>query len=111
MAPGLVRRDATAQERGRLVRALAAERHARMSRSRCGSACAFFSFLRLILWMLPCGACLADLSGPGITNAIVLSIENKVEVGRYGSQVWDPAYVQPASQVLNPGDRLRTGRD
>mgnify|MGYP000866739119 CR=1 FL=1 len=43
------------------------------------------------------------------TNAAVLSIANRVEVRRFGSQVWDPAYVQPTNQILHPGDRLRTG--
>ncbi len=47
----------------------------------------------------------------GLTNATVLAVANVVEVKRYGAQVWDRAYVQPVNQVLNPGDRLRTGRD
>jgi Flp pilus assembly protein TadD len=46
-----------------------------------------------------------------ITNAVVLAIANQVEVRRYGSEVWDPAYIQPTNQMLNPGDRLRTGRN
>ena len=45
-----------------------------------------------------------------VTNAAVLAIANHVEVARYGSQAWDPAYVQPRNQVLDPGDRARPHR-
>ena len=37
---------------------------------------------------------------------VLLSVEGKVEVARAGTDAWAPAL---ASQVLHPGDKLRTG--
>src|SRR3712207_3843441 len=69
----------------------------------------------LCLWFL---ADLMIVSGiasaapvPPPTNATVLAVKGTVQVARYRASVWDPAYVQPANQVVNSGDRLRTGKD
>src|SRR5580765_7524674 len=51
----------------------------------------------------------AEFPKTGFTNAMVLTVQNKVEVARRGAETWDPAYVTPTNQVLYPGDRLRTG--
>src|SRR5688572_12003173 len=64
-----------------------------------------------VFWLSAICSLSAQTSGSHLTNAVVLSIEHKVEVARFGSQVWDPAYVQPTNQLLYSGDRLRTGID
>ena len=71
----------------------------------------FLSFCGWGLLYQPTGCQAAPSHADSLTftNALVLSIANRVEVRRHGSEAWDPAYVQPTHQVLNPGDRLRTG--
>lgn len=41
-------------------------------------------------------------------TSVILTVEGKVEVARAGQDTWTPA--RP-NQILNPGDRVRTGRD
>ncbi|WCJ58059.1 TonB-dependent receptor [Fontisphaera persica] len=50
----------------------------------------------------------AVLAQEATNTSVILTIEGKVEVSRAGQDTWTPA--QP-NQVLNPGDRIRTGRD
>src|SRR5262245_28352892 len=57
-------------------------------------------------WAAPSAA-----ANTAFTNAVVLSFANQVEVRRYGSTTWDQASVRSPYHLLNPGDRLRTGKN
>src|SRR5881296_3528375 len=65
----------------------------------------------LCLWVIALSGASAQFPKSGFSNAVVLAVQNRVEVARRGAEVWDPAYVAPTNQVLFPGDRLRTGQD